>query len=196
MLRPPLTTRNPARGELRRGRVGRVDGRCLALPRRRLSPMQRMLLSLVTAVTALSHAASLAAAQQPAGDSARLHQLFATNWRYRMTSFPEFATAVGYPGQNARWTDNSLQAIERRNHELQDPLAAIRAIDRAQLSPSDRLSYDLFRRGVEEDIDATRFKDEYLAITQLGGVQQDVELILSLMPKSTVKDYEDLVARL
>jgi len=158
--------------------------------------MQRMLLSLVTAVTALSHAASLAAAQQPAGDSARLHQLFATNWRYRMTSFPEFATAVGYPGQNARWTDNSLQAIERRNRELQDPLAAIRAIDRAQLSPADRLSYDLFRRGIEEDIDATRFKDEYLAITQLGGVQQDVQLILSLMPMSTVKDYEDLVARL
>ena len=39
-----------------------------------------------------------------------------------MTEFPEFATYVGYPGQNARWTDNSLQAIERRKRELQHHL--------------------------------------------------------------------------
>ena len=29
------------------------------------------------------------------------------DWKYWMTQYPELATSVGYPGQNARWTDYS-----------------------------------------------------------------------------------------
>jgi len=129
-------------------------------------------------------------------DSARLGELFRVNWEYLMTEYPEFATYVGYPGQNARWTDNSLQAIERRKRELEEPLAVVKAIRRDRLSPTNRLNYDLFRRGLEEQIEGARFKDEYLAITQLGGVQQDVGQLLAQMPTTSVQDYEDILARL
>jgi len=129
-------------------------------------------------------------------DSTRLHELFRVNWQYVMTEYPEFATYVGYPGQNARWTDNSLQAIERRKQELQEPLGVVKAIRRDRLSSPDRLNYDLFRRGLEEQIEGTRFKDEYFAITQLGGVQQDVGQLLAQMPTTSVRDYEDILARL
>lgn len=129
-------------------------------------------------------------------DSTRLHELFRLNWQYVMTEYPEFATYVGYPGQNARWTDNSLQAIERRKQELQQPLGVVKAIRRDRLSSTDRLNYDLFRRGLEEQIEGTRFKDEYFAITQLGGVQQDVGQLLAQMPTTSVQDYEDILARL
>src|SRR5437867_1147490 len=158
----------------------------------------------LTAVTCLLSAGALASAQQPPsgrsfhdryaevvanprhlGDSARLSELFRVNWQYVMTEFPEFATYVGYPGQNARWTDNSLQAIERRKRELQEPLAVVKAIRRDRLSPADRLNYDLFRRRLEEQIEGNRFKDEYLAITQLGGVQQDVGQLLAQMPTTS-----------
>ncbi|HMG19193.1 MAG TPA: DUF885 family protein, partial [Gemmatimonadales bacterium] len=84
--------------------------------------------------------------QSSTADSVRLHQLFAQDWEYTMREYPEFATAVGYPGQNARWTDYSLEAIARRKRELNNPLTALRAIDRARLSPTDQLNYDLFRR--------------------------------------------------
>src|SRR2546426_3188194 len=131
-----------------------------------------------------------------ASDSARLGELFRVNWEYVMTEYPEFATYVGYPGQNARWTDNSLPAIERRKRELEEPLTVVKAIRRDRLSPTDRLNYDLFRRGLEEQIEGTRFKDEYLAITQLGGVQQDVGQLLAQMPTTSVQDYENIVARL
>src|SRR5207247_10301210 len=103
---------------------------------------------------------------------------------------------VGYPGQSTRRTDNSLQAIERRKRELQEPLAVIKAIRRDRLSPPDRLNYDLFRRGLEEQIEGTRFKDEYFAVTQLDGVQQDVGRLLAQMPTTSVQDYENIVARL
>ncbi len=160
-------------------------------------------------------AAALASAQQPApgrsfhdryaelvanprhmSDSARLAQLFRVNWEYVMTEFPEFATYVGYPGQNTRWTDNSLQAIERRKRELEEPLAVVKSIRRDRLSPPNRLNYDLFRRGLEEQIEGTRFKDEYFAVTQLDGVQQDVGRLLAQMPTASVQDYENILARL
>src|SRR5438034_283926 len=113
-----------------------------------------------------------------------------------MTEYPEFATDVGYPGQNARWTDNSLAAMARRKRELQEPLAVINSIRRERLGAADRLNYDLFKRGVEEHIAASRFPDEYLAVTQLGGVQQDVGQLLARMPTARVSDYEDIMSRL
>ncbi|MGH7646150.1 MAG: DUF885 domain-containing protein [Gemmatimonadales bacterium] len=140
--------------------------------------------------------AALAAARGRVADSTRLRQLFELHWRYTMTEYPEFATSVGYPGQNHRWTDQSLDAIARRRRELEPPLAVVRAIDRAGLSPADQLNYDLFRRGLEEAVEESSFPNELMPITQLGGVQQDPLRIIALMPARTVPEYEDIVARL
>src|SRR5213592_804843 len=134
--------------------------------------------------------------QANAPDSVRLHQLFAQNWAYTMREYPEFATAVGYPGQNARWTDNSLEAIARRKRELNDPLTALRAIDRAKLSANDQLSYDLFRHDAIDALDESRFPGELMPVNQLGGVQQDVPSIIARMPAGRVPEYEDIIARL
>src|SRR5574341_870558 len=120
--------------------------------------------------------------QSGTSDSARLHQLFAQDWEYTMREYPEFATAVGYPGQNARWTDN--------------PLTALRAIDRAKLSPTDQLNYDLFRRNYTDALEESRFAGEFMPINQMGGVQQDVPSTIAQMPAGTVREYEDIVARL
>ena len=137
-------------------------------------------------------------AQQPASapDSVRLQQLFAQNWEYTMHQYPEFATAVGYAGQNARWTDYSLEAVARRKRELNDPLTTLRTIDRAQLSAGDQLNYDLFRRDATDALDQSRFPGELMPVTQLGGVQQDVPATIAQMPANTVQEYEDIIARL
>jgi len=140
--------------------------------------------------------AELVANPRRLSDSARLHELFRVNWEYRMREFPEFATYVGYPGQNDRWTDNSLAAIERRKRELDEPLAVVKAIRRERLSAPDRLNYDLFRRRLEREIEGNRFRDEDFAITQRDGVQQDVAQLVVQMPATSVPDYENIVARL
>src|SRR5467141_3932651 len=95
--------------------------------------------------------------QANAPDSVRLHQLIAQNWAYTMHEYPEYATAVGYPGQNARWTDYSLEAIARRKRELNVPLTALRAIDRNRLGSTDQLDYDLFARNATDALDESRF---------------------------------------
>jgi uncharacterized protein (DUF885 family) len=138
----------------------------------------------------------MSAQQSSPPDSVRLHELFARDWAYTMREYPEFATSVGYPGQNARWTDYSLEAIARRKRELNDPLTALRAIDRAQLAPADQISYDLFQRNLTDAIEESRFPGELMPITQLNGVQQDVPSTIAQMPAGSVSEYEDILARL
>ena len=135
-------------------------------------------------------------AEKTGDDSHRLSELFNLDWEHSMTESPESATEVGYPGQNNRWTDQSLEAIERRKRELRAPLKVIQSIDRSKLNATDQLNYDLFKKNYEDSIEGTRFKGEYLPITQLNGVQQDVSQILEIAPRATVRDYEDMLARL
>jgi len=129
-------------------------------------------------------------------DGQRLHALFKLDWEHSMRESPEFATMVGYPGQNDRWSDISLEAIERRKKELQAPMRVIQSIDRAKLSAPDQLNYELFRKNQEDAIEGTRFKQEYMQITQMGGVQQEVARVIDLSPRTSLKDYQNMLARL
>jgi uncharacterized protein (DUF885 family) len=131
---------------------------------------------------------------RPAG--ARLHALFDVRWRYEMMEYPEFATFVGFPGQNGRWTDYSQEAIGRRRREVQRPLTVLHSIDRNRLSPEDRLSYDLFERNLAEEIEGNQFHEEYFALTQLNGPQQDLAQVIAAQPATTPHDYVDIIARL
>ncbi len=128
-------------------------------------------------------------------DSARLHRLFNLDWEYTNVVYPASATFVGYPGQNDRWTDLSVAAIKRRQADFASELKVVGAINRARLNPSDQLSYDIFKRSVEELIEGTRFPGDLLQITQLDGPQTSASTI-SAMPAQTVKDYSDIIARL
>ncbi len=126
----------------------------------------------------------------------RLKEIFDFQWKYIMTTYPEFASWVGYPGQNHRWTDISLEAIALRKRELECPLIMIKGINRSKLKKSDQLAYDLFKRQAEEELEAARFPGDYLAVDQLGGVHQDVARMFAMMSRESEKDYSDLMARL
>ncbi|MEO6035775.1 MAG: DUF885 domain-containing protein [Verrucomicrobiota bacterium] len=129
-------------------------------------------------------------------DSVRLNALLKLSWDYTMHEYPEFATDVGYPGQNDRWTDLSIEALERRKVELQAPLKAIQSIHREKLNSAEKLNYDLFKRNQERAIEGAAFPSEYLQLSQLDGIQQDAARMLEIAPHTSVKDYEDLIARL
>src|SRR6202171_2574950 len=129
------------------------------------------------------------------GDSARLHRLFDLDWEYTNKAYPGHATQTGYPGQNDRWTDLSVPAIQKRRADFSSELKVVSAIDRARLNPSDQLSYDIFKRSVEDFIEGSRFPGDLLQVSQLGGPQTSASIIAS-MPAQTVRDYTDIIARL
>jgi uncharacterized protein (DUF885 family) len=137
-----------------------------------------------------------ALASQKGQDAKRLHKLFDLTWDYDNRESPESATYNGYPGQNDRWTDNSLEAIARRKREAHAPLLVLNSIARNKLSPADQLNYDLFRHDTEEGLEGQKFPGEYFQVSQLGGPHKDTLDTIAQMPTSTLKDYENIIARL
>ena len=129
-------------------------------------------------------------------ESERLHALFRAYWTYNLDEYPELSTYTGDPGRNHRWTDHSLEAYERRSREMEIPARVLATIDRAALSAADQVHYDLFRRNVEESLEGRRFKGEYMPVTQMGGVQQNVAQTLMLMPYFQPSDFENALVRL
>jgi uncharacterized protein (DUF885 family) len=129
-------------------------------------------------------------------EGVRLHRLFDAAWRYALVEYPELATYVGEPGQNHRWTDLSLPAVERRKAELEIPARVLGTIDRARLSPVDQDHFDLFARATAEALEGRRFPSELLPVSQMQGIQQSVAQLLAMMPASRESDYEDMLARL
>ncbi len=129
-------------------------------------------------------------------ESERLQKLFDLSWDYVMHSSPEFATFIGYPGLNDRWSDSSFESIEFGRATSRKIREALLSVDRSQLKPSEHVNYDLARRRLERGIEGDRFRGEYLAVNQVGGVQQWIPQVLAVMPARNVEDYENILARL
>ena len=125
----------------------------------------------------------------------KLHSLFARDWQRTLEANPTFASFLGDKRYNSRWPDLSLEALAARNRQRIETLAELERIDRAKLSISDRVNYDLFRNSLESAIENFNTRLYLLPISQRGGIQTADELGDQLI-FSTVKDYEDWIARL
>ncbi|ADO69892.1 DUF885 domain-containing protein [Stigmatella aurantiaca] len=137
-------------------------------------------------------ASSLAAS----AEDARFTALLEEDWERTLREYPTLATFVGDPRYNDRLTDESFEAIARRKQELQALSGRLKTIDRARLSAAQQLNYDLFARDVASGLEGLRFPDEYLPISQLGGVHDRMAELAQGVPKRTVKDFQDFVKRL
>jgi uncharacterized protein (DUF885 family) len=138
----------------------------------------------------------LMANKEERSDVERFHRLVDISWEYTVKESPEFATAIGYPGQNDRWSDISLEAIARRKETDKLDLELIKSIERVKLPAKDLITYDVYRRNAEFSVEGHQFPFEFLQLNQLGGVHQNVTQVISSTTFRTTKDYEDLVARL
>src|SRR6185436_11052995 len=127
--------------------------------------------------------------------SQRLHELFSSEWDYSMEQFPTWASNLGDRRWNDRWTDASLEAIFKRHEHNVSTLAKLTNIDRAALSPTDQLNFDLFRKNYENYNEDFQYRWYLLPLNQLGGVHT-VNQLTETLRFDVVKDYEDWLARL
>ena len=135
-----------------------------------------------------SHIAHAGAAE---GFSALLDEA----WEWQLAQYPTMASSLGDRRYNDQWTDNSLAAIERRQKETREFLKRTYAIDRAALSADDQLNHELFRRELQDSIDLAAFNGHLIPFSQRGGVQ-NLENTTSSLRFSTIKDYDDWLARM
>src|SRR4051812_8274663 len=130
------------------------------------------------------------------------------DWKRWMEEYPEKATQIGYPGQNARWTDDSPEGIARRKNHLAESLAALKTVSREALPPAEQLNFDLYRELLETEQEGMQFGDEarpfrdvvphnlYMPLNQMEGIQQGAPEALANTPHQTVADYQTILARL
>ncbi len=130
------------------------------------------------------------------------------DWKRWMTEDPEMATAVGFPGQNRRWTDDSPEGIERRKQHLRNSVTQLASFSREKLPASEQLNYDLYRELLETAQEGLQYGDDpmpfrnvvprdlRMPLNQMGGVQQGAASTIAIMPHDSVGDYEDILARL
>src|SRR5262245_2077595 len=86
----------------------------------------------------------------------RLYRIFDRIWDWKLRSYPEFATYVGVPGHDDRWTDLSSAAIARRQQELQGFLRELDALGDSDLDDDARLDRELVVRGLREELEIGR----------------------------------------
>ncbi len=123
------------------------------------------------------------------------HTLLDEAWEARLANYPTFASYLGDRRYNDQWPDRRLEAVEARHEQRREFLRRLYAIDRAQLSETDQLNYELFRRDLQEDVDGHRFQRHLLPFSHRGGVQT-LDQNARRVPQSTVEDYEDWLTRL
>lgn len=130
------------------------------------------------------------------------------DWKRWMTEYPEMATGVGFPGQNRRWSDDSPAGLAARTKHLHETAAALKKIPRANLPKAERINYDLYadllataEEGLQYGDDPLPFRsvvpqNNWMPMNQMTGIQQSAAESISSMPRGSVADYEDILARL
>jgi len=124
-----------------------------------------------------------------------LHDLFNAAWDQQMQEDPARASELGDRRWNDRWMDRSPEAYARRDQNSHAILAKLAKIDRAQLSKTDQLNYDLFQKSYTDRIEQYKVRWFLMSFNQREGPQTSDDLGSSLRFE-TVKDYEDWLARL
>ncbi|HET7441607.1 MAG TPA: DUF885 family protein, partial [Terriglobales bacterium] len=124
-----------------------------------------------------------------------LHQLFDREWEYQMSHNPVRASLLGDRRYNDKWPDLSLPEMREEFQHARDVLTQLHAIPRAQLSPGDQLSYDVFDYNTSDFAEGEQYKWYLVRTGTFNGIQT-VEGLVNSLRVETVKDYDDWLARM
>ncbi len=155
-----------------------------------------LLLASVPALTAQSPAVT--AAQSSSVEANR--QAFATlcdaYWQAFLERSPEFASEIGDKRYNDRITDYSVQAENEWLEREQNYLMQLATIDPAGFTAQEKISRDLLLRQFADDQEAAEFKEWEMSVNQMDGIYDTYPQLAAELSFTTVKDYDDWIARL
>jgi len=148
-----------------------------------------------------SAAVAPAPARDPLGarlDARRqqLRDLVAEQWEYTMRTNPEYASILGDKRFNDRWTDHSVQAIVDDLAKAQQYITRLEAIDTTGFPEQERLNEVLLARQLKLNLEGARFEGWLMPVNQFWGLHTDPAELVTTLPFSSVKDYDDYVTRL
>ena len=128
--------------------------------------------------------------------SHELSQFFAAYFEERLRDEPEFATTVGHHEYDDRWADVSKQGRDARRSHFEKRLAELEKFPLDRLSEQDRLSVKLLRYDLRTHLDSLDLETHLLRVGQMTGFHNGVYLTIDRMPVYTVRDCENIIARI
>ena len=136
------------------------------------------------------------APQTAAERSKALSTLFSQIWEAELQHSPEFASSLGDKRYNDRLDDRSAAAYNERLARESGYLVQLAAIDASGLSDQEQLSKELMVRQLVEDQQEAVFKPWEMPIDQRSSIAVDLPQLVDQLSFTSVKDYDDYLARL
>ncbi|GAB5414220.1 MAG: DUF885 domain-containing protein [Congregibacter sp.] len=118
-------------------------------------------------------------------------------WQEDLSLKPVFASRVGVKDYQDRWTrvDEAFRRESRQRMEQQ--LVSLGQFDRASLTPSEQLSFDLFKLDLERRLASDEYRHHKFVIHQHRGPHTRVPShLINIHQITDVQDAEDYIARL
>ncbi|MGD0156082.1 MAG: DUF885 domain-containing protein [Terracidiphilus sp.] len=125
-----------------------------------------------------------------------LNDLFHDYWEDRLKHDPEFASLIGDKRYNDQISDQSVQAVNDELARERNFLLRLAAIDPTGFTDQEKTSQDLLIRRFELHEEAAGFKEWEMPVTQVDGIYSDYPRLVAELSFTTVKDYDDWIARL
>ena len=126
--------------------------------------------------------------------------LFDNYYEDRMKLFPLEATQNGDNRFNDKlYADFTDQYRAQLKEFYTNYLAYINHYDREQLNENDKISFDVFKREMEINLEGLKFHQNYLVFDQFEGLPLFIGQMASgdgIQPFKTLKDYENWIQRM
>ena len=125
-----------------------------------------------------------------------LNAIFTDYWEDQLKHQPEFASSIGDNRYNDQLADYSAQAYNESLSRERGFLGRLAEVDTAGMSSQEQLSKDLLVRELILNQQEARFKPWEMPVTQFDGLQLSLPQLVPRLTFSSVKDYDDYIARL
>ena len=155
-----------------------------------------LILSLATFSFAQNPKPQSASGQSLASQPSEIAKFFAEYFEERLRDEPEFATNVGRHEYDDRWSDLSAHGRQIRRSHIEQRLEQLNKFPADQLSEQDRLSANLLRYDLHSQLEAFDLEMYLIRVGQMFGAHNRVYVTIDRMPTHTVRDDENIIARI
>jgi uncharacterized protein (DUF885 family) len=125
-----------------------------------------------------------------------LNDLFHDYWEDQLKHDPELASVIGDKRYNDQISDYSVKAVNEELAQEDRFLMRLAAIDPTGFTDQEKISQELLIRHFEMDEEGAEFKEWEMPVNQMDGIYSDYPRLVAELSFTTVKDYDDWIARL
>ncbi len=125
-----------------------------------------------------------------------LNAIFDEYWQSLLKHQPEFASTLGDKRYNDQIADRSVKAVNEALAREDGLMMRLAAIDPAGLTDSEATSRELLLREFADDLEGAEFRDWEMPLNQMSGIHTVYPQLVAQLSFTTVKDYDDWIARL